>query len=223
MTITKISMIIAVIALGVTTSWAITITPGNPNNQGTDNVLFNDSSLTLGPGPLVQGTFNGSGSGYLVDFTSTSNDGMLRGSGGQATITGAGTNSSFTNLSFMLEGGATFTKAILNPDVTVDGTINFTITYTDMSTGHTFLQSFSVDGNGQNFFGISANGTEVINEVTFDLIGTRGMNASQFRIGGFGYPTSTPENGTTAGLLVLSLGAMELFRRTRVKHMLVRK
>ena len=49
----------------------ITITVGNPNNQGTDNVLFNNATL-VHSGLLVQGDFNGAGAGFIVDFTSAS-------------------------------------------------------------------------------------------------------------------------------------------------------
>jgi hypothetical protein len=77
-----------VMVVASSTAWAdpITITTGNPGNQGTDNVLFNNGAL-LHSGLLVQGDFNGSGTGFIVDFTSASGSGNLGVSGGQAPAT----------------------------------------------------------------------------------------------------------------------------------------
>src|SRR6478735_1339015 len=71
------------------TAWAdpITITVGNPGNAGTDNVLFNNGAL-VHSGTVVQGDFNGSGAGFIVDFTSASGNGNLGVSGGQAVLVG---------------------------------------------------------------------------------------------------------------------------------------
>ena len=51
------------------TAWAdpIVITTGNPGNENTDNVLFNNGSL-VHSGLLVRGDFNGIGAGFIVDF-----------------------------------------------------------------------------------------------------------------------------------------------------------
>ena len=64
---------LAIMMMASSTAWAdpIVITTGNPGNQNTDNVLFNNPNL-VHSGPLVQGDFNGSGAGFIVDFTSTS-------------------------------------------------------------------------------------------------------------------------------------------------------
>src|ERR1043165_1324831 len=52
----------AIMVMASSTAWAdpIVITVGNPGNQNTDNVLFNNGSL-VHSGLLVQGDFNGSG------------------------------------------------------------------------------------------------------------------------------------------------------------------
>ena len=215
----KILRILTLLLLCSTTTWAITITPGPGNFPNDDNVLFNDGSL-MHDGTLVQGNFNGNGNGFIVDFTSSSNDMMLHGNGGQARIEGAGTNSPFTNLSFGLEGGATFTTAILNPDVTINGMIQFTVTFID-GVGSPHIESFTVDGNGQNFFRINADGTERITQITFDLTGTQAVDAAQFRIGGFAPGGAVPEGGATVTLLAVSLIATELVRRTRAKRISV--
>src|SRR4029434_10205740 len=95
----------------------ITITVGNPGNQNTDNVLFNNAGL-IHSGLLVQGDFNGAGAGFIVDFTSASGNGNLGVSGGQAVLVGGAGNLPFSNVTVQLENGATFTKLILNIDVT---------------------------------------------------------------------------------------------------------
>src|SRR5689334_5506912 len=111
----------------------ITISTGNPGNAGTDNVLFNNGSL-VHAGTLVQGDFNGSGAGYIVDFTSLSGNGNLGVSGGQAVLVGGSGNDPFSDATVQLENGATFTKLILNIDVTngLPGTsqAQFTVNYT---------------------------------------------------------------------------------------------
>ncbi len=80
-------------------------------------MLFNNASL-IHSGTLVQGDFNGVGAGFIVDFTSTSGSGNLGVSGGQAVLVGGTGNSPFSNATVKLENNATFTKLILNIDVT---------------------------------------------------------------------------------------------------------
>src|SRR5829696_10536278 len=108
-----------IMALASSTAWAdpITITTGNPGNQNTDNVLFNNANL-VHSGLLVQGDFNGAGAGFIVDFTSASGSGLLGVSGGQAVLVGGTGNTPFSNVTVQLENGATFTNLILNIDVT---------------------------------------------------------------------------------------------------------
>ena len=72
-------------------------------------------------------------------------------------------------MTVQLENGATFTKLILNIDVTnglpPPTQVQFTVNYTLMG-GQVFNQVFTVDTNGQNFFGIEAAEGAVINSVT---------------------------------------------------------
>ena len=93
----------AIMVMASSTAWAdpIVITVGNPNNQNTDNVLFNNGSL-VHSGPLVQGDFNGAGAGFIVDFTSTSGSGNLGVSGGQAVLVGGTGNTPFSNTTVQL-------------------------------------------------------------------------------------------------------------------------
>lgn len=210
-------------ALGSTTVSAVSIaiTTG-VDNSGTDNVLFNDASLSQS-GLLVQGSFSGSGSGYIVDFTSASGNGQIAGSGGQATINGLAGNDPFTSLTFGLEDGATFTAAVLNPDVTNrdgNGTIDFSVSYILGDGLGTYLETLSVRANGQNFFRIDALGDAQITLITYSTSDTTFADTSQFRLGGFASSARVPEGGTTLLMLGAPLAALGLLRRTSLMRSL---
>ena len=199
----------AIMVMASSTAWAdpITITTGNPGNQNTDNVLFNNGNL-VHSGLLVQGDFNGSGAGFIVDFTSTG--GNLGVSGGQAVLVGGTGNIPFSNVTVQLENNATFTKLILNIDVTnglpPPTQVQFTVNYT-LAGGQVFNQVFSVNTNGQNFFGIEAAEGAVINSVTVQgLNGTTFSEINQWRLGGFAPANETPEVPEPASLFLLGSG-----------------
>jgi hypothetical protein len=204
-----LSLAAAVVMMAASSNaWAdpITITVGNPGNQGTDNVLFNNGSL-VHAGTLVQGDFNGSGAGFIVDFTSGSGNGNLGVSGGQAVLVGGLGNTPFSSATVQLENGATFTKLILNIDVTnglpPPTQVQFTVNYTLLG-GQVFNQVFTVDANGQNFFGIQAGDGAVINSVTVQgLNGTTFADINQWRLGGFAPAGEVPE---PASLFLLGSG-----------------
>ena len=203
-----LSLAAAVVMIAASsTAWAdpITITVGNPGNTGTDNVLFNNGAL-IHSGTLVQGDFNGAGAGFIVDFTSASGNGNLGVSGGQAVLIGGAGNSPFTNVTVQLENGATFQKLIFNIDVTnglANASVQFTVNYT-LAGGQIFQQVFSVDANGQNFFGIQAADGAVINSVTIQALGnTTFAEINQWRVGGFNTVGEVPE---PASLFLLGSG-----------------
>src|ERR1051325_6304726 len=210
----------AIMAVASSTAWAdpITITTGNPGNAGTDNVLFNNGSL-IHSGTLVQGDFNGIGAGFIVDFTSTSGTGNLGVSGGQAVLVGGTGHGPLSNVTMQLENGATFTKLILNIDVTnglpPPTSVQFTVNYT-LAGGQVFNQVFTVNTNGQNFFGIQAAEGAVINSVTVQgLNGTSFSDIDQWRVGGFN--SSVPEPASMFLLGTGLAGAAGAVRRRQKK------
>jgi len=217
-----LSLAAAVVMMAASsTAWAdpITITVGNPGNLGTDNVLFNNGAL-VHSGTLVQGDFNGDGAGFIVDFTSASGNGNLGVSGGQAVLVGGTGNTPFTNVTVQLENGATFQKLIFNIDVTnglQNASVQFTVNYT-LAGGQVFQQVFSVDANGQNFFGIEAAEGAVINSVTIQALGnTTFSEINQWRLGGFNTVGEVPEPASLF-LMGSGLAGMAGMVRRRLKN-----
>jgi len=185
---------------------------GNPGNEGTDNVLFNDDFL-IRQGPLIQGNFAGEGAGFLAEFSSGSGTGGLQGAGGQAEIEGLVGNNPIQHLTFGLADGATFTKAIFNIDADSDGMLSIAVNFIGAS-GSPYEELLSLRDNGQNFFYVEAIEGLAITSITLNTDDS-GINvARQFRIGGFANAVGVPDGGATVVLLGLGfLGLVGVSRQ----------
>ena len=197
----------AVVALATSVSAdPITVVEGIAGGSGdVDNVLYQVGET----GNTIHATVN-QNPGFNAVFMSTT---MLQESGGQAHLGPVAPATFFTDLTFSLTDGATFTKLILNPDGIAgpDGMITFTVNYL-MPAGVFNSASFTLDSNGNNFFTVQAGMGAVITSVSW--VSTIGVvDANQYRVGGLAPAGTVPDGGTTLMLLGASLGAIELLRR----------
>jgi hypothetical protein len=198
-------------ALSISAS-ALSITSGpitvydtlNGGSGDTDNVLYNPGQT----GTTVNATLNTSGGAFAGIFTSTN---TLTTGGGQASLSNQG-GGTFSNLAFSLLGGNTFTKLILNPDAIGNGQITFEITYI-MPAGVSNIGSFTLNGNGQNYFTVESASGASMSEVRWtSTVGV--VDANQYRVGGiipYTPPSRVPDGGTTVatlGFALLGLGSM---------------
>jgi len=183
---------------------AITIQTGNPGNQGTDNILFNDPNLQL-TGFTVQGHTNATPS-FIVDFTSTTE---LQANGGQARIEALGYSSqnpvTFSDLEIdMNDPLVYFTKAIFN--INADTLGDVTITAYALGGGST-AGTFAL-GNGQNFFNVVASNGTLIDYITIvgsNIASVDFQDARQIRLGGV---QAVPEPGFYG---IVGVGVRALF------------
>ena len=180
------------------------------NNQGTDNVLLNPATNVT----TVTGTVGANN--LVVNFTSSSGSHLLNANpSGQATVSGGTGNDPLTQLTFGLANNSTFTRAVFNINAAVDGTVTITVTGINI-TGGTFVDSFTVDANGQNFFTVTAINGQLIQ--TIALNGVQMDDVRQVRLGG-GEIVQTPEPATMlllgTGLFGLAAGVRRSFRKDR--------
>ena len=201
-----LAMVFSVSAMAV----SIVIGSGNPGNTGSDNVLFNDGSLSHS-GTLVQGNFANEGLGFIVDFTSSSGNLQIEGNGGQAEVKGLSGNDPFTSLTFGLEADATFQKAIFNVDATVDGHMTLAVSYIDAA-GSPYEELVLLDADSQNFYNVSASDGARITQIEISTLDSAFAAARQFRLGGF-QTAQIPDTGWTAVLLGLSIAGLAFARR----------
>lgn len=169
------------------------------DNQNVENILFNQIWLA-DQANTVQGI---SQTGFVVDFYST--EALETTAGGQARIQ-ALDGGTYSDLLIDLNiPGATFLKAVFNINAASDGNVLISVLN---SAGQTESASFAVDGNGENYFTITAVNGQLIDTIslaastgfTLDITDTR-----QIRMGGF---QVVPEPGFYG---VLAVGMSGLF------------
>jgi PEP-CTERM motif len=196
------------LGLGTTARADIVVITG-VNNQGTDNVLLNPATNVL----TVTGTVGQNN--LLVNFTSTSGSMLLNSDpSGQARVSGGTGNAPFSNITFELDGGGTFTRAVFNVNSDVNGSIQLTVNGINI-TGGTFTDTFTVDASGENFFTVTAINGQLIQSITIQGLGNVVFeDLRQVRLGG-GEIEPIPEPTTMLLLGSGLLGAAAGIRRRR--------
>ncbi len=194
----------AAIALATPASAVVTVTYsdcGGGSNciNGTDNVNLDSFFGNTATGHLGS---------TVVNFSSTTDD-LIAGQG-QASITSSAPDILLNNITFSV-GTGFFTTAEFN--------------LTDQPTGSTLVittaggdsQSFNIDGNGSNRFGIQVTSTDLITSAT--LNSNLGFGTfSQLRLGGLtsAVPGAVPEPSTWA-MMLLGFGGVGVSLRRRKK------
>lgn len=187
--------VVAIISVVAGTAKADIVVLEGVNNQGTDNVLLNPATNVL----TVTGVVGQNN--RIVNFTSTSGTQLLNANpSGQATVSGGLGNGPLMQLTFGLANNDTFTRAVFNINAAVAGTVTLTVTGINI-TGGTFVDTFDVNANGQNFFTVTAINGQLIQ--TISLSGVAMQDVRQVRLGGGAIEQTVPE---PASMFLLGTG-----------------
>ena len=173
--------------------------------QPEENVLFQTENQT---GTTIQGVTNQTNT--MVTFTSLTDTLLTTGSQGQARLEAV--DGSLDQVMFGLtDPQLTFTEAEFNLFNAFPNTTQVTIS---LSSGLT--QTFDLNPNGQNFFGIRATDGDTLSSINFDTNGSGLSDVRQFRIGGISglQMGAVPEPGTWA-MMLLGFGAIGFGMRRR--------
>lgn len=177
------------------------LTPGN-NPQTDENVLLN-SGLT---GTVIFGTTNQTGTS--VRFTGT--EPITAPANGQARIEAV--DMSLTSLVIDVPNG-TFSSLILNPDASVTGTADFTVT-TTVGAPQLF-NNVALGGSGSNFLTFTTS-TAAERFVSVGVVTDSPLvftDVAQVRLGGAQRNTAVPDGGATIAMLGMALVGLFGLRR----------
>jgi len=176
---------------------------GNNPQQDDENIAFNGSGAIALGNPVT-----GHSNQTATEFLFTSDETLITPTSSRI----ESVDSPFNFLMIESVAGAFFQSAIFNLDAVTTGTVNFSV-MDDL--GQFATQIFSVAGTGQNFFTLTATGSQLMQRIT--ITGADLSQISQVRIGGIAaqpVQVSVPEasTGLLLGSGLLFVAAVMRFR-----------